>query len=426
MISSRKRARTEEDDDSIASGHENAADVDHVTKNDHPSASDTPAAKFNRLVMRKLTKAMERDPETDLTKIIPSTYLAILAARLSDQDQSDKNDTTASNGKCAGNEEHNNQAFLPAENAPEASDLQPVEMIFPISSTVRSCLGLPDGEPNGQEFMATLSKSLAGAEKIFQSQTDKDHYVARCSQDLVVKVSEVHLSPVTSQRDFTEYTSMQFLAQNKPDFPAPRPHGLLVYDKYSYCFMTYVSGSTLESVWSTLAEDQKACLTNDLNCLLLDLRSISLPNEAPLGGVAGEGCKDARRDLRRAQNALYTIEEFWEFRYGHPRNHGTSYCRVLRQVTFPPRAQKIFFTHGDLHPANVVVRVDDQGQWTISGLIDWEMSGFYPEDFECVKATNRLSPLEDEDWYSYLPSCISPQTYSHGWFSDRLWDTWIV
>lgn len=276
--------------------------------------------------------------------------------------------------------------------------------------------------------MTTLSTHLASAERLFQSQTDKNHYVAKCSKDLVVKVSEVQLSAVTDQPDFTDYTSMRFLAQHKPDFPAPRPHGLFVCGKYSYLFMTYIPGITLENVWNTLTEVQKLHLTDDLNRLILELRAIPLPTKAPLGGVAGEGCKDARRSIRRAQKPLYTTEEFWAFRYGDPRNKNIAYGRVLRQVTFPPLAQKLRFTHGDLHPANIVVQLDDDqgGKWKIGALIDWEMSGFYPEDFECVKATNLLSPLQNEEWYSYLPSSISPQTYSHAWLSDILWDTWVV
>lgn len=97
MALTRKRARTEVDDDdgaTIASNPKLAAtEVDHVTKNDHASAiNNSPAAKFNRLVMRKLTKALEQDPETDITRIVPSSYTATLARRLStQQDQCDKN-----------------------------------------------------------------------------------------------------------------------------------------------------------------------------------------------------------------------------------------------------------------------------------------------------------------------------------------------
>jgi hypothetical protein len=30
-------------------------------------------------------------------------------------------------------------------------------------------------------------------------------------------------------RDYTEYTSMEFLAERAPDIPAPRPYGLIAF-----------------------------------------------------------------------------------------------------------------------------------------------------------------------------------------------------
>lgn len=34
--------------------------------------------------------------------------------------------------------------------------------------------------------------------------------------------------------------------------------------------------------------------------------------------------------------------------------------------------------------------------------MDWERSGFYPEYWECVEATNNLAPIDHFDWYMYL------------------------
>jgi len=57
-----------------------------------------------------------------------------------------------------------------------------------------------------------------------------------------------------------------------------------------------------------------------------------------------------------------------------------------------------------------------RGCWT------GKRSGFYPEHFECTKATSTLSASENSDWCLYLPQCISPTQYPARWLLDRLWD----
>lgn len=63
----------------------------------------------------------------------------------------------------------------------------------------------------------------------------------------------------------------------------------------------------------------------------------------------------------------------------------------------PASKPKIPFIHGDFRTANIMVQYQPGGQLEIPGLIDWEMSGFYPEDLECVKALNNLSPIATDD-----------------------------
>ena len=65
-------------------------------------------------------------------------------------------------------------------------------------------------------------------------------------------------------------------------------------------------------------------------------------------------------------------------------------------------------THSDLRPENIIVSytapdITGQASIGITGLIDWEVSGVYPEYWEYVKAIAhvRWSP---SDWYSYLPT----------------------
>jgi len=69
-----------------------------------------------------------------------------------------------------------------------------------------------------------------------------------------------------------------------------------------------------------------------------------------------------------------------------------------------------------------MVGKENDGTWTVSGIIDWEASGFYPEYWESVKMTNNLTPRDNDDWYWYLPKSCSPRQYATQWLVDRLWD----
>lgn len=54
------------------------------------------------------------------------------------------------------------------------------------------------------------------------------------------------------------------------------------------------------------------------------------------------------------------------------------------------RGHKILFTHADLNPRNIlvdrIVRADGSRGRTVSGIVDWETAGYYPEYWDCTKA----------------------------------------
>jgi thiamine kinase-like enzyme len=54
------------------------------------------------------------------------------------------------------------------------------------------------------------------------------------------------------------------------------------------------------------------------------------------------------------------------------------------------RGHKIVFTHADLNPRNIlvdrVVSADGSCRWRVSGIVDWETAGYYPEYWDYTKA----------------------------------------
>jgi aminoglycoside phosphotransferase (APT) family kinase protein len=243
--------------------------------------------------------------------------------------------------------------------------------------------------------------------------------VFKCNASIILKA-------VRDMTDFTEYTTLQYLRQQRPDLPIPEPLGMLRLNGIVLIFMTYRPGDTLTTVWPTLDKVQKKSIQEQLNKILTDLRSLPFIPGTPLGGTRGEGCKDVRRHLRRSNQPITTVDVFEEFLSKGYRSGGHAFVELLRELSPPASSCKIVFTHGDIRPDNIIVKLTEDHGCIVTGQIDWEYSGWYPEYYEAAKSTNCLSPYEEDDWYLFLPDCVSPMRYAHWWLLDRVRESRVV
>ncbi len=116
--------------------------------------------------------------------------------------------------------------------------------------------------------------------------------------------------------------------------------------------------------------------------------------------------------------------DFDEFIFSSPTTGSPVYISFLKNFVLSDSdgpQPKCVFTHSDLRPANIRV-VEEAGRWVISGIIDWEFSGFYPDYWESLKITNTMMAWECSDWYEHLPKSLSPLHHSERWLLDRIWD----
>lgn len=65
------------------------------------------------------------------------------------------------------------------------------------------------------------------------------------------------------------------------------------------------------------------------------------------------------------------------------------------------RKHGIVFTHGDLRPANIIVK-----DGRVTAIIDWEMAGWYPDYWEFAKAF--YLEMFANDWASHLLGVLTP------------------
>lgn len=269
----------------------------------------------------------------------------------------------------------------------------PCSIVHPLSPGICDILKETDGrEPDLSSVI--LGLVLSGV-TIWEG---RSRAVVQIGEDVVVKIAQ-HLA-------HDEHGVLQFLEEHVPSIPAPRPLGLIIVGSTSFMFMTKIAGTTLETRWPTLSMDAKTHVRRVLDTHLKGLRELELPSCSPFGSPVGRRlCKDIRRDERVGASSIYSESQFNEFLVHSPTSRAApSHKNWLRSMLRTD--YRVVFTHADFHPRNIMVVDSPGGIIELSGILDWESSGFYPEYWEQLKAMNTRSVKDASDWWDHLPPCI--------------------
>lgn len=80
------------------------------------------------------------------------------------------------------------------------------------------------------------------------------------------------------------------------------------------------------------------------------------------------------------------------------------------------------FSLGDIRTDNIMGKQNpgSSGQYVVTGIIDWEDSGFYPPYYECSVLTRTLSLVNEKDWYLCQKASRCPSFLYVGWLIE-LW-----
>ncbi|CVK97632.1 uncharacterized protein FMAN_11629 [Fusarium mangiferae] len=178
-----------------------------------------------------------------------------------------------------------------------------------------------------------------------------------------------------------EYNALQILEQ-KTTIPAPRALDIVCQnndeDDSSYLLMTRVPGTPLAICRDALSDQDYANLSVQLKDCVSQMRDIPKPanHNMAICNTLGEACRDPRiRDWSAVG----------------PFPDEASFSQNLRFSDEPSRrGHQICFTHGDLNPRNIMVeRISNSAGvrgWQLSGIIDWETAGYYPEYWDYTKS----------------------------------------
>jgi len=173
------------------------------------------------------------------------------------------------------------------------------------------------------------------------------------------------------------------LVREKTSIPVPEVYDAYIQDESSQgCIvMEYVEGKPLDNVWSSLDETQKDEIITQLKRYLDELRNIT---GSFIGSVDRTYCEDQFFGDDPISYGPFDSEA--TFRQGliralRERGQNSWTEMVVRFISSMPQHHRIVLTHNDLAPRNILVC-----EAKVVAIVDWELSGFFPEYWEYIKA----------------------------------------
>ncbi|KAJ8128891.1 hypothetical protein O1611_g4739 [Lasiodiplodia mahajangana] len=175
-----------------------------------------------------------------------------------------------------------------------------------------------------------------------------------------------------------EFNALQLVRQYT-SVPVPRPLDVAVLSSsQAYLLTTRLPGVTLSCAQHELSDMDRQRIVGQMQGHLSQIRSIpnAVNRDAPICNTLGEACRDSRIRNERPVG---------------PFPDEVSFSQMLRFPDEPSRrGHKIVFTHADLNPRNILVdevtQKDGSTGWTVTGIVDWEFAGYYPEYWDYTKA----------------------------------------
>lgn len=227
----------------------------------------------------------------------------------------------------------------------------------------------------------------------------------------------------------TEADMMHYAATN--GVLAPKVHGL--YDMYTDdpdrpvgCAMLsdLVPGEPLYDIWDDLSDAEKSSMVTQLREQITHMRACTQPF---IGRVNNKPTRNVYDRLPTTYFGPFPSEEAfdnWCVERVPGGFFGLSHKKWPRRLEKERRksSEKFVPTHGDLSPRNIMVK-----DGKITGIVDWERSGFFPEYAEYAFAMKLCHKFQaNEKWWvpilkEVLQPCSEQRLKFTGLVEDRGW-----
>ncbi|KAF7136888.1 hypothetical protein CNMCM5793_006503 [Aspergillus hiratsukae] len=192
-----------------------------------------------------------------------------------------------------------------------------------------------------------------------------------------------------------EVPNIRFV-QEETSIPVPIIVESWEEDEHTLILMKRIAGEPLSKAWPNLSMNERENIARQTAKYLLQLRNLQSDTMQALGGrpiYSNFLFLDKESEL--PHGPLACDDELWaEMERGLEKTVPEAARRRLRN-RMPPAAPYTF-THGDLTNVNIMVE-----NGSLTGIIDWEMAGYYPVWWEYV-GTSVPDSEEDREWKTLL------------------------
>ncbi|KAJ5212393.1 uncharacterized protein N7498_004039 [Penicillium cinerascens] len=173
-----------------------------------------------------------------------------------------------------------------------------------------------------------------------------------------------------------------------------------------------VPGLTLEEHWPNMTEADREQLAKETAEYLAQLRQLHSPKMQSIHGQPLHVAFLFSGGSNTPHGPLSSAEELWTEMSGQLKEIPSKVCALIRQRM--PSPEPWTFTHGDLAFCNIMV---DPKTNKLSGIIDWEASGYYPVWWEFSCAGIGLSEA-DSQWKKLLRKYMVDYTPGYEFWKD--------
>lgn len=191
---------------------------------------------------------------------------------------------------------------------------------------------------------------------------------------------------------------MQYIAAHT-NIPIPKLYAVhtLKEKRLIYIEMAYIQGVDLDKAWQGLNKGQKDAIFQDIKRHVCDMRQLKPPPPGLIGSAFQKQVYDTRIGYRFF--GPFDLCSFHSLVRSHLREEDVaeSLGNVVEKVQTTD--YRIFFSHADLAPRNVIIR-----DGRVAAIVDWGYAGWYPEYWEFTKSHYNYFP--GEGWGEYLRSAL--------------------
>ena len=289
--------------------------------------------------------------------------------------------------------------------------LDRVELDRIITKINKRCYEETDNRKLAYKYRQVTTDYLMSRASVGESISDCDN-VFKVDENVVAKQVPLNIWMLEEAANIQKIAKMTSI-------PVPEIIRVHARDRQIYLFMSFITGTTLEVLWPTLTADGKQNITSQLKVHMNELRKITPPFPCFFGSLETHICVDARpvTRLNVGEDRLISFED--EFNEWLMRDLDDRYSQELYEMllTMIRVDHKIVLTHGDFHPRNIIVK-----DMVITGIIDWEFAGWYPEHWEYIKALTAEEPVPD--WWRYLGAIVG--SYPAEWAIDGKMERYMM